>query len=276
MYASLTCDSLLEQLDAQTWFEKSSLTTIVKHDGLFLEHAGRLRVNHLSPKELTALLSLLLQLLTSVKSAHQHCFVGIYQLCDGKEVFQPGFDESDLAKLEHILLCLRIEVLHAIVEHGCGLVQKHLIECQKLQRRRCEEWFFEFPDARHPLSTTWPWAIRPSLAVLWGVCWMFHPEVWQFGRYWYDEFGVVIADSDVAEEEEAGKYSVVCLVDEYHVLISAAHSAAQTSASGTDVPRVLPRSAGAAQPLQAYVGESRPIFSSLAKASNVMKIKSDS
>ncbi|KAK7516436.1 uncharacterized protein IWZ02DRAFT_292483 [Phyllosticta citriasiana] len=26
-----------------------------------------------------------------------------------------------------------------------------------------------------PMSTTWPWTIRPALAVLWGVCWMFYP-----------------------------------------------------------------------------------------------------
>lgn len=35
-------------------------------------------------------------------------------------------------------------------------------------------WFFEWPGGRHPLNTTWPWAdVRPSLVVLWGVCWMF-------------------------------------------------------------------------------------------------------
>lgn len=35
-------------------------------------------------------------------------------------------------------------------------------------------WFFEWPGGRHPLNTTWPWAdVKPSLVVLWGVCWMF-------------------------------------------------------------------------------------------------------
>jgi hypothetical protein len=37
-------------------------------------------------------------------------------------------------------------------------------------------WFFEWPSGRHPLSSTWPWAdVKPSLLVLWGVCWMFFP-----------------------------------------------------------------------------------------------------
>lgn len=38
-------------------------------------------------------------------------------------------------------------------------------------------WFFEWPSGLHPLNSTWPWAdVKPSLLVLWGVCWMFvHP-----------------------------------------------------------------------------------------------------
>lgn len=37
-------------------------------------------------------------------------------------------------------------------------------------------WFFEWPSGQHPLNTTWPWAdVKPSLMVLWGVCWMFFP-----------------------------------------------------------------------------------------------------
>lgn len=35
-------------------------------------------------------------------------------------------------------------------------------------------WFFEWPSGLHPLNSTWPWAdVKPSLLVLWGVCWMF-------------------------------------------------------------------------------------------------------
>lgn len=35
-------------------------------------------------------------------------------------------------------------------------------------------WFFEWPGGKRPLNSTWPWAdVKPSLLVLWGVCWMF-------------------------------------------------------------------------------------------------------
>lgn len=40
-------------------------------------------------------------------------------------------------------------------------------------------WFSEFPGGRRLVSTTWPWTIRPALAVLWGVCWMFYGESWE-------------------------------------------------------------------------------------------------
>ena len=38
------------------------------------------------------------------------------------------------------------------------------------------KWCAEFANNLRPVSTTWPWNIRPSLAVLWGVCWMFYPQ----------------------------------------------------------------------------------------------------
>lgn len=34
--------------------------------------------------------------------------------------------------------------------------------------------FTIFPDALRHVCTTMPWTIRPSLVILWGVCWMFY------------------------------------------------------------------------------------------------------
>jgi hypothetical protein len=35
-------------------------------------------------------------------------------------------------------------------------------------------WFFEWPGGKRRLNSTWPWAdVKPSLLILWGVCWMF-------------------------------------------------------------------------------------------------------
>ena len=80
-------------------------------------------------------------------------------------------------------MCLLAQLLRQLIHFCIELVRDHIAECQKLRRRSREDWFFEFPDARPPLSTTWPWAIKPSLAVLWGVCWMF------FGPLYWDKDG---------------------------------------------------------------------------------------
>ncbi|GAB7329928.1 hypothetical protein MBLNU13_g01632t1 [Cladosporium sp. NU13] len=88
-------------------------------------------------------------------------------------------DLTHIANLHHLLLCLLSQLLCQLIHLCIELVRDHIAECQKLRRRWREEWFFEFPDGRPPLSTTWPWAIKPSLAVLWGVCWMFFwPFFW--------------------------------------------------------------------------------------------------
>lgn len=42
-------------------------------------------------------------------------------------------------------------------------------------RRKVLGRFSEFAGGQRPVSTTWPWAnVQASLAVLWGVCWMFY------------------------------------------------------------------------------------------------------
>ena len=82
-------------------------------------------------------------------------------------------DLTHIANLQHLLLCLLSQLLRQLIHFCIELVRDHIAECQKLRKRSREDWFFEFPDAQPPLSTTWPWAIKPSLAVLWGVCWMF-------------------------------------------------------------------------------------------------------
>ncbi|KAL7798296.1 hypothetical protein V8C37DRAFT_251405 [Trichoderma ceciliae] len=37
--------------------------------------------------------------------------------------------------------------------------------------------FSEFPNGMRHLCTTMPWTIWPALVVLWGVCWMFYPDL---------------------------------------------------------------------------------------------------
>ena len=85
--------------------------------------------------------------------------------------------EKFIANLEHILRCLRQAALEALIHHGMRKLQedvRHWYQYWLRDRALDHGWFSEWPGSRRPLSTTWPWNIRPSLVVLWGVCWMFY------------------------------------------------------------------------------------------------------
>ncbi|KAL9599576.1 MAG: hypothetical protein Q9219_003732 [cf. Caloplaca sp. 3 TL-2023] len=92
-------------------------------------------------------------------------------LCDRLE------HEKFIAKLNRIIKYLRISALEAPNFQGLeSLEDDDQQRCQRWSEGRQLDygWFSEWPNGRRPLSTTWPWNIRPSLVVLWGVCWMFY------------------------------------------------------------------------------------------------------
>lgn len=81
------------------------------------------------------------------------------------------------ANLEHMLLCLQQAALEALVCCTMKWLETDIVrwyQYWKQRRHSSEEWFTEWPSGRRPLSTTWPWNIKPALVVLWGVCWMFY------------------------------------------------------------------------------------------------------
>lgn len=82
-----------------------------------------------------------------------------------------------VTNLDHVLRRLQQAALEALIYHGL----KVLVDSAQDWHQRWFQvrlldfgWFSEWPNSRRPLSTTWPWNIRPSLVVLWGVCWMFY------------------------------------------------------------------------------------------------------
>ncbi|KAK7530660.1 uncharacterized protein J3D65DRAFT_639100 [Phyllosticta citribraziliensis] len=81
------------------------------------------------------------------------------------------WSETALANLEHLVLVIQQRLVYAIRQaDGSALERAH-----KRRAVLARSWFSEFPGGVRPTSTTWPWTIRPALAVLWGVCWMFYP-----------------------------------------------------------------------------------------------------
>ena len=91
-------------------------------------------------------------------------------ICDSVEV------EKFAANLEHMLLYLQQAALQALILIRLSPLEaevNHWRNHWQQQKQFNDGWFTEWPSGVRPLSTTWPWNIKPSLLVLWGVCWMF-------------------------------------------------------------------------------------------------------
>lgn len=86
-------------------------------------------------------------------------------------------DEKIIANLEYLLLWYRQCALDAIISHFLALAENavtYFYQHALMKKSALHDWFSEWPNGQRPLSTTWPWNIKPSLVVLWGVCWMFY------------------------------------------------------------------------------------------------------
>lgn len=82
-----------------------------------------------------------------------------------------------VANLEHLLLCLQQAAFEALIISTLKSIHSDILHWHQYwqQRRQTDEgWFAEWPNGQRPLNTTWPWNVKPSLVILWGVCWMFY------------------------------------------------------------------------------------------------------
>ena len=159
--------SVLNLLDNATNTKDGGLAAIARDHSAFISRDKEFSLAKLSPHEVTDLCFAVKQLSSQLSDR---------TLVKGDELLALSLDDLSIANLEHLLLCLLHLLIQALTSEGLEQSQthQHLLDCQKDQSIHSEEWFFEFPNAQHPLSTTWPWSLRPSLAVLWGVCWMFY------------------------------------------------------------------------------------------------------
>lgn len=86
--------------------------------------------------------------------------------------------EKFIANLEHLLRCLQQAIVEALIHNTLKLIDADILHRHPNWQQRLgdrEGWFAEWPNGQPPLNTTWPWNdVKPSLVVLWGVCWMFY------------------------------------------------------------------------------------------------------
>jgi len=153
-----------------------SLYDIAAQDSLFLRHEFRLASTIKNLERTYCIFDLstaLIARLQHLSSSNGLRYVGDENSCGD------FMCDKFVANLEHLLRCLRQIALDVIVYHCIGLVEAHILhwyDYWQHQKRIDEGWFAEWPNGQRPLSTTWPWNVKPALLVLWGVCWMFYGQ----------------------------------------------------------------------------------------------------
>jgi hypothetical protein len=145
------------------------LSTIAASSERFLKH-------HNSPVFEAFSLTQFAQLIVAVQEA-----INIFSACRSQygdawliaQGLDSGLDidETFIANYEHLLVYLLAELAEALARKA---LEELLRGGYDKRQRKLLAWFSEFAEKPQPLSTSFPWTIKPSLAVLWGVCWMFY------------------------------------------------------------------------------------------------------
>jgi hypothetical protein len=86
-----------------------------------------------------------------------------------------GLDDKTLANLEYLLLRYRGNLIQREMMHNLHQFLDKFISrpLHSFLKYGGSKWCSEYSSSKPPASTTWPWSIKPSLAVIWGVCWQF-------------------------------------------------------------------------------------------------------
>ncbi|KAF1924212.1 uncharacterized protein M421DRAFT_73168 [Didymella exigua CBS 183.55] len=150
---------------------EEALTAIASDNKLFLNHASSPILQRCSLYEINwVLLSTFsaLQTLSECRSQFGDNWLAAQGQLIGLDV-----DGTFVANLEHLLLWLQAKLENALVRKVRAELLHPMGGYSKNQRKllACLDGFAEKPQ---PLSMSFPWTIKPSLAVLWGVCWMFY------------------------------------------------------------------------------------------------------
>lgn len=164
---------LLRDLDFHTQFGGKSIRKIAAQDEQFLKYDAEQTVRTSS----TGTLNQILDSATLVLDWLQGRQFSIHRK-NSNEVCEKLKCEKFFANLEHLIRCLRHAVIEALLhQEALRLLQIQFWDQNLQQQREIEGWFAEWPNGQPPLNTTWPWNVKPSLVVLWGVCWMFYDNI---------------------------------------------------------------------------------------------------
>ena len=157
---------MLSSVDDLCGPTEQALSAIANDNQLFLKHSGLSLLESRSLRDLVHLLVTTyeaIQTLACCRSQFNDSWLAAQGRDLGLEI-----DETFVANYEYLLLRLQTELVNALARkvleellHPNGGYDK--------KQQKLLSWFTEFAEKPRPLSTSFPWTIKPSLAVLWGV-----------------------------------------------------------------------------------------------------------
>lgn len=162
---------LLYDLDSHTQSSGKSIRKIAAHDEQFLKYDAEQTARTSSTATLSQILDSANLVLDYLQLQGRQSSINrknSNEVCDKLKC------EKFLANLEHLIRCLRHAVIEALLQEALRLLEIQFWGQYLQQQREIEGCFAEWPNSQPPLNTTWPWNVKPSLIVLWGVCWMFY------------------------------------------------------------------------------------------------------
>lgn len=162
---------LLYDLDSHTQSSGKSIRKIAAHDEQFLKYDAKQTARTSSTATLSQILDSANLVLDYLQLQGRQSSINrknSNEVCDKLKC------EKFLANLEHLIRCLRHAVIEALLQEALRLLEIQFWGQYLQQQREIEGCFAEWPNSQPPLNTTWPWNVKPSLIVLWGVCWMFY------------------------------------------------------------------------------------------------------
>ncbi|KAF2825808.1 hypothetical protein CC86DRAFT_382799 [Ophiobolus disseminans] len=146
-----------------------ALSTVAGDDKLFLKHGNAPIFEGYSLNQTIQLLVTVQEALNTVAACRLQ-YGDDWLVAQGLD-FGLDIDEIFIANYEHLLLRLQAELTQALARKA---LEELLRGGHDKRQRKLLSWFSEFAEKPRPLSSSFPWTIKPSLAVLWGVCWMFY------------------------------------------------------------------------------------------------------
>jgi hypothetical protein len=155
---------MLNSVDDRLSPAGDALSAIASSNKLFLEHNNSPSFERYSLDEIVRLLVTAQDAISTLSYCRSQ-FSDSWLVAQGHKRGL-DIDGTFVANYEHLLLRLQAELVMALARKA---LEDLLQGGHDKKQRRLLSWFTEFAEKPRPLGISFPWTIKPSLAVLWGV-----------------------------------------------------------------------------------------------------------